>query len=134
MSEQTKGPRVYLASKLIHAPMWRDWRQSNSYGLRIVSTWHDNLNIDADDRDFDACRAGWTKNFADIDRADALIAFADRSEPINGTLVEIGAAISNRINVYLVGSFPWGTWQYSTNVYKCPSLADAAYAIKEDLS
>ena len=134
MSTSPKGPRVYLASKLYHAPMWRDWKANKKLGITIVSTWHDNINIEADDHDIAACRSGWIENICDIRGADAMLVYGMREEALNGTLVEIGAALHSGVDVYLVGTYPWGTWRHLRKVNHSPDLHTAIHDIRQDLS
>lgn len=124
-------PKVYCASKLYHAPMWRDWRTGTKQ-IELCSTWHDNLRVEQDDSDPQACRIGWERNVDDIVRADALLCYAHTGEKLNGGLVEIGMAIALYTPVYLVGGHTWGTWRYMQDVSLHESLAHAVAAIVKE--
>lgn len=119
-------PRVYLASKLRHAPMWRDWK--DILPINVVSTWHDIEKLD--ENDHEACRINWHANRAQLLwRAEHLIVYAEPEDHLNGTLVEIGLAASRPIPVYLTGGFDWGTWRHLPSVAMHPSLHDILLAI-----
>lgn len=91
----TKG--VYIASKIVHAPRWRELRVA---GVPINSTWIDEVG------------AGETKSYSDLWRrciaeassADALIAYVEHGESLRGAFVEIGAALGNNVSVFIVGA------------------------------
>ena len=136
MPKETKSPRIpppktYLASPLYHAPMWRDWKTAN-IGINIVSTWHDSLTIETDDKDRPSAVTGWRKNFVNLVRCKYLLAFAHTGDQPNGTLVEIGVGISKFKSIHLVGGFPWGSWKYSPYIHEHDSLHTALLAIKKD--
>lgn len=119
-------PRVYLASKLRHAQMWRDWK--DILPINVVSTWHDHAKLD--ETDSEACRINWQANRAQLLwRAEHLIVYAEPQDVLNGTLVEIGIAASRPISIYLVGDFNWGTWRHLPCVIMGLSLHDTLLAI-----
>lgn len=124
-------PRVYCASPSKRIKMW----QGDLLGphVRITSTWHNNTTFDADDQDPAACARYWEKDFQEIRACDVLLAYAEAMDKPNGTLVEIGYAISYQTPVHLVGNFDWGTWQYYPLVTLHATLRGAVAAITGDL-
>jgi nucleoside 2-deoxyribosyltransferase len=126
MTNLPPRPRIYCASKLRHAPVWRQWKTELHDTLDIVSTWHDNPNVEVDEADSAKCYAGWHANRMEIlHAADFMLVFGMKKEPLNGTLIEVGMAIAMNIPTYLVGDYPWGTWRYMNPVVECDSLHTA---------
>jgi len=113
MQTMNDPKRVYCASKLFRAKLWRDWKSNLSpRDFTFVSTWHDNENVEKDEQDYMKCYEGWTKNIHQILDADHMVVFANDGDRLNGTLVEIGIALSHHVEVHLCGSFQWGTWRF----------------------
>ena len=86
---------VYVASKVWHAPAWREHRADLELeGLvNVTSRWIDY----ADDSDIVQNRKGelWQQCLEDIQKADAMIVYCDRfDEQQRGVLVEAGHAIA----------------------------------------
>ena len=122
--------RVYCASKLFRAKLWRDWKSNLSANdFTFVSTWHDNESVEVDEQDYEKCYEGWAKNLHQILDADYMIVFANDGDRLNGTLVEIGFAISHNVDIQLVGTFQWGTWHTLDTVYFQRSVWHAFNAI-----
>lgn len=122
----THTPRLYCASKFHNAFMWRNWKEHLPNVIEIVSTWHDNLNIAADDLDENICRREWIKNRTQIlYSAEHFLAYGSRNDALNGTLVEIGMALAADMNVHLVGTYPWATWRHMRQVKIHQSLHHA---------
>jgi hypothetical protein len=101
-------PGIYIASKAIHRPKWRELR--DNYEVPIISRW-----IDVEDGlpdsaiDFDEL---WDNCLEDVARCDVLIAVAQPDERLKGVILEIGAALSAGKRVLLYGD-PGrdnGTW------------------------
>lgn len=125
-------PRVYFASKLRHASMWREWKAA-AVPLNVISTWHDHEKLDEHDRD--ACYVNWQHNRIQlIHSADLIIAYAERDDPLNGTLVEIGIAVARELPIHLAGGFNWGTWRHFPFVKVYPTLHDILFAITKGTS
>lgn len=85
-----KRKTLYVASKVKHAPMWRQHRESlRVYGYDIISTW-----IDEDGE-------GQTKDYGELaDRcikeavaADEFILYCEPDEVMKGGLIEAGARL-----------------------------------------
>lgn len=120
-------PKVYLASKLYRANEWRLFRAMYLGVITVVSTWHDSDTVEQDDANSDeACRLGWIANRDQvIYQADVLIAIGTKTDPLNGTMIEIGMAYGRGIPIYLVGDYPWGTWKILPNVYHVDNVVSA---------
>lgn len=91
--------KIYIASKTKHAHKWRKLRTS---GHNIISTW------------IDEAGAGESKDLPDLasrcideaKSADRLILFCESDDLLKGALIEVGAALSAGVPVYVVG------WSY----------------------
>ena len=123
-------PRIYCASPSPRAKMWT-LPGAGILGpdVTIVSTWHDNKNFAADDQSALACEKDWQQDFAQIRQADILLAYAERLDRPNGTLVEIGYALAHETPVVLVGNYLWGTWRHLPLVTHHPTIREAVVAI-----
>ena len=129
MTADNHKPRVYCASKLMHSFMWRNWRDALDC-INIISTWHNDPEIESKETDVDQCIAGWKDNRLQIlHEADHLLVYANRHDRLNGTLVEVGMAYAMNIPIHLIGTFPWGTWRHSDLVHVHSSLSDALIVI-----
>lgn len=127
---------IYFASKLRHAPTFRAWYHEliDSPRFDVVSTWHNSPTIEADERDAKLCRDGWRENLRQIEDSECMIAYATAADPIQGTLVEIGAMLACGGEVYLVGDYPWGSWQHHPEVTThCRTVHAALSHIAGDL-
>ena len=51
--------------------------------------------------------------------------YAERKDHPNGTLVEVGYALSHEMPVHLVGNFAWGTWRFEPLVHIHNTLREA---------
>jgi nucleoside 2-deoxyribosyltransferase len=118
----TNRIRVYCASPAHRAKMWTVLAYRD---LHIVSTWHNNPTLASDDLDHDTCRDYWEIDFAEIRKADALLAYAEHKDRPNGTLIEIGYALAHDTPVALVGNFEWGTWRHLPLVTHYATLREA---------
>ena len=125
------APRLYLASKLHRAGWWREWKRELSPSMfNIVSTWHDNTTVEADEANTTACEDGWRDNRMQILHAtDHMVVYGSKTDALNGTMIEIGMACAMAIPVHLVGTYPWGTWTHLPNVTVHPSLHHALSSI-----
>jgi nucleoside 2-deoxyribosyltransferase len=103
------------------------WTILDFPGILVVSTWHDNDTLVEAEEDKDplACRAAWNRDFRQIRSADHLLVYAEHKDRPNGTLVEIGYALSHEMPVHLVGNFEWGTWRYCELVFTHNTIREA---------
>lgn len=88
---------VYVASKVIHAEMWRDLRLFE--GDPIISTWIDESGPgeSADLADL------WRRCILEASNAGALIIYRRPDEVLKGAWVELGAALAGGVSVFAVG-------------------------------
>ena len=110
-------PTIYLASKSIHAPMWKQWRDQ---GYNIISTWID----EAGDGESESMEDLWMRCIDESSRADYLIAYHEPGEIWKGAFVEIGAALASGKPVVVVGEPP-GSWIDHPNVTVVSSVETA---------
>jgi hypothetical protein len=110
---------IYMASKTVHAPMWRALRAA---GARIVSTW------------IDEAGPGETSDFADLwvrcvteaSSVDFCIVYVEPGEVLKGAFVEMGAALaSRRARVLWVGPQAGLSVLSHPRVMPCGTLEDA---------
>ncbi len=88
-------PRIYIASKTIHAPKWRRLRDE---GYNIVSTWIDEAGEGQSDY-----RELSVRCIREIRQSDFLILYCEVNEVLKGANVEAGAALAFGIEVRCVG-------------------------------
>lgn len=89
---------IYTASKTIHAPMWRQWRDD---GIPIISTWIDEAGPGESKNLSDL----WLRCVSEASSAGLLIAYREKDEILKGTFIEIGAALHAGVKVICVGDF-----------------------------
>jgi hypothetical protein len=115
--------RIYFASKLHRAPLWRAWATELSpTQFEVCSTWHDSLTVEADESNKALCIEGWENNIKQIERATCVLVYGNAGDALNGTLVEIGLAIESGAHIFLVGTYPWGTWRHLPFVHEYPTI------------
>ncbi|MFI5296533.1 MAG: hypothetical protein ACHREM_00425 [Polyangiales bacterium] len=101
---QARPTKIYVASKVLHAPMWRTLRAA---GAHVVSTW---IDEDGPGQTKDYAEF-WTRIVEEIRRADALLFLAMPDEDHSGgTPVEAGIALGLQKPIALVGMPKKGTW------------------------
>jgi len=111
--------------------MWREWVKELKPNVTIVSTWHQSESIEGDDKNSAIASASWRSNYLQITdgNVDYFLAYADADDPIQGTLVEIGMALAAGLSVYLVGTYPWGSWKHLPFIYPHERLHSALLSI-----
>lgn len=112
-------PMIYVASKLIHAEMWKNLRQA---GINIVSTWIDSgrpENDDAARRILKACEE-------EIAKSAFLVLYCRKGEVLRDALVECGIALALGKEIRQVGECESvGLFAFHPMWKKCQSLAQA---------
>ena len=121
--------KIYIASRMHHAPVWR-----NLYALypdiHVESRWPF-LEPFIDPTPANAAKF-WEDDLVDISHSDYLIVYAESGEKLRGALVEAGMALALGIPVLLIGdSDSNGTWQHLKLVKKFPTLEAAINYIRE---
>ncbi len=88
-------PRIYIASKTIHAPKWRRLRDE---GYNIISTW-----IDETGEGQSNYRELSVRCIREIRQSDFLILYCEPNEVLKGANVEAGVALAFGLEVRCVG-------------------------------
>ena len=109
---------VYVASKVKHAAMWKQLRDS---GVPIIATWID----EAGEGETESYSDLWTRCVKEASTAELLIAYIETGEVAKGALVEIGAAFAANVPVVLVGTAFDGSWVNHPLVTVCGSIDHA---------
>ena len=118
--------RVYTASKLKHAKMWKDICDKR-HDVIFHARWLKHVQLGTPGT-VDNARAFWQEDHQDVATSDALIVYAEEGDRLRGALVEAGIAIALGVPVFLVGDSPdFGTWQYHSMVIVrgCSTIEDA---------
>lgn len=122
-------PKVYTASKLWHAPMWRHLRESWSE-IEFTSGWLDG----AEEVEVTAGPAEWahwwTKSIQDVQRSDFCICFAGPSyektpDDLKGAFVESGVAFASDTTVIAVNCPTSWSWTYHPLCVRVLGLTEA---------
>lgn len=123
-------PRVYIASKLQHADMWKTFRKDFP-SIDFTCRWLDiepllEGKVSLDYIDKDKAREVWDIDFRDVRTADFCIVYAKEGEHLKGGLVEAGMCIASGGKVIVIGEHPdYSSWQYHRQVYHEPSVIRA---------
>lgn len=109
-------PKLYTASKVHRAPMWRALR--NDYpDIEFTSTWINDEITPLMEADANTCRRGWIKNVEDAQRSSHLICYAEKDDPLSGSLVEIGIVLGVGGKVFIIGDCErFSTWKHHPRV------------------
>ena len=119
--------RVYTASKLSRAEMWRRLHDRWPH-VYFHARWLKHNQIGTPDLREYAGRF-WLEDEGDVRQADALLVYAEGDEKLRGALVEAGMAIAFKIPVIVVGDhLDYGTWRYHPGVTIVADM-DAASAL-----
>lgn len=119
--------RVYTASKIASASLWRDL-SSQWPGVLFIARWLRHAEIGTPDLPEYAERF-WREDEQDIRDCDAVLVYAWGNVHLRGALVEAGMGIAFGKTVIVVGAHPdYGTWQFHPRVVRVPDLG-AAYEL-----
>lgn len=110
--------RVYVASKLVHAPKWIALRDA---GINVVSTWIDNPTIPPTDVEMEDL---WVRCIAESAASDVILAYREEKEILKGSFIEIGSALACGATIFAVG-FDYMTFIHHPRVTVFPTLDDA---------
>ena len=120
--------RVYTASKLRHAEMFRDLRHKVD-GVYFTARWPVTIQLASEAAKSSAQMQ--QDNFDDISRSHAVIVYVEKGEHLKGGLVEVGYAIAHGKMVYVVGQHEdYSKWQFHPNVRRCGTVEQALADIK----
>lgn len=122
--------RVYTASKLSKAAMWRELNKKWPHVI-FHARWLKHNEIGTPDLPEYAPRF-WMEDQQDVKTADAVLVYAEEGEHLRGALVEAGMAIAFIVPVIVVGEHPdYGTWRHHPCVTQVADLNEAAQILKE---
>lgn len=125
-------PKVYVASKVAQASMWRKLREEWSPSIAINSRWIDHIDNAGKPLRFDS-NVFWREDFEDISDATYLICYGTAGEHLRGALVETGFALALGRTVCVIGDHPdYGTWQDAGDVIKVATLQEAFEYINDN--
>ena len=117
-------PKVYTASKIHHAAMWRTLRGEWADYVEFTARWPDHEGKLSESARY--ARVFWMQDIQDVVRADCVLVYGQPGEKLRGALVEAGAGIATGKHVVVVGNNPdFGSWQYHPLVTRVPSLDEA---------
>lgn len=106
--------KIYTASKISHAQMWRQLRAEHPYH-HFTASWPDliALNLESEKSPL-VFRDAWEQNIREVLEADILLLYFHESERLEGALVEVGAALAAGKRVHIISSTPeaLGTWKH----------------------
>ena len=121
-------PKVYTASKIRHAPIWRS-AESHFPSIEFTARW---INFPENTPDHHTTfwseeqkRLHWIQDVQDVQRSDFLLAYCEEGDEVKGTLVEAGCAIGLGKVVIAVGFDQHNSWQAHPLVISKLSLATA---------
>lgn len=121
--------RVYTASKLKHAPMWRSLCATTPY-MQAHARWLKHSAMGTPDTP-DHAAEFWLQDEQDVRDADAVLVLAEGDDHLRGALVEAGMAIAYDVPVIVVGKHAdYGTWQYHPGVTRMDDLSSALAYLK----
>lgn len=118
------GRGIYIASKTVHAPKWRDLRK---FEHQIISTWIDEAGV-GETADFSDL---WRRCIEEASNCATLICYRETGEVLKGAFVEIGAALANNRPVICVGDFEGMSFTSHRLVTTAPSVVAAITSLPE---
>lgn len=124
-SQSSGGLKVYVASRVKHAPLWRNFR--DVAGVQIISTWIDEAG-EGETADMSEL---WERILREVWLCDAVVFYVGVGDvPLKGAYVEAGMALALGKPVFAVidepleprSLRPVGSWLHHPNVEICPTL------------
>jgi nucleoside 2-deoxyribosyltransferase len=121
--------RVYTASKLKHAAMWKALCAATPH-MQCHARWLKHSTLGTPDTAEHASEF-WLQDEQDVRDADAVLVYAEGEDHLRGALIEDGIAIACDVPVIVVGNHAdYGTWQHHPGVTKVADLASALLHLK----
>lgn len=121
--------RVYTASKLTTAPLWRSLEKEWPHVIFHARWLKHNLIGTPDHPEF--APRFWKEDEIDVKTADAVLVYAKEGEHLRGALVEAGMGIAFGVPVIVVGNHPdYGTWHHHVGVEQVATLDEAGKLLK----
>ncbi len=117
--------RVYIASKLADAPLWRSLREAWPE-VEFTARWPVcHVGTTPDTEGF--AKIFWDHDLADVGAYDVVLVYtASRTYQLRGALVEVGMGLALGKEIVVVGNHPdYGTWQHHRNVHHASDLDEA---------
>lgn len=121
-------PKVYTASKLHHATLWRLLRD-NHPEIEFTSRWiehEEEMEANATPADF---AHYWTMDAQDVERADFVLLYSgsryEKPDELRGALVEAGMKLGGGGVVLAVGLPSSHSWSFHPRVVRFLSLDEA---------
>lgn len=145
-------PKVYTASKIWHAPLWRDLRTNPSWShVEFTARWPDMEHLEKGGAMPSPAEFAhfWTIDEQDVRRSDFVLVLAHDpylhngptgdNESLRGALVEAGIGIAMGKTIITIGLAPSHSWSYHPRVVRLDDLASAkiflrTYHVREHLS
>jgi len=122
--------RVYTASKLSAAPMWRQLQQDWGSAAFFHARWLRHCELGTPDSP-EAAPGFWLEDEEDVGTSDALLVWGEPGQALRGALVEAGIAIARGVPVLVIGeNESYGTWQYHPGVERAADFVEALRWIK----
>lgn len=133
---------VYIASKVHRAQAWRDVNATKGWGLNVTinARWLDEVDVHLQrehELGEDFLSAVWKRNALDVLVCDALVVYADATDALRGTLVEVGMALAYDTPVIACGPTvgehhtpQWGSWQFHPLVTRIKSPHEIPKALR----
>jgi nucleoside 2-deoxyribosyltransferase len=122
--------KVYTASKLSKAALWRQLRVDQS-GIEFTARWPSYSGREPTDPEFvpdtpENAKWFWLEDEEDVAKADVVLVFAEGDEHLRGALVEAGMGIALKKRVIVIGEHKdYGTWQFHPRVERVATLDEA---------
>src|SRR5260221_5839328 len=111
--------KVYTASKLRHAELWRALKWEN---VIWTARWPF-IHVDKIPDTGGFAARFWEHDMQDVAKADLVLVYAEPEDKLRGALVEVGAALATGKKVIVIGEHEdYGTWQFHPNVIRIARL------------
>lgn len=130
MSSLPYRPKIYTASKIRHAAMWRSAR-SHYPQLEFTARWievAEGVPDHSESTTFwneEQQMLHWIQDVQDVQRSDWVLAYKEPLDELHGTQFECGAAVGLGKMVVEVGMSSRQSWTAHPLVVSLDSLADA---------
>lgn len=119
--------KVYTASKLYHAEMWRTLHID---GVEFTARWP-RLHVGTVPDDARYAKIFWMHDEEDVRASDVVLVYAEPKDKLRGALVEAGMAIALGKDVIVVGEHDdFGTWQYHPLVHKAKDMKQVTLLLR----
>ena len=104
---------IYIASKIIHAPKWRQLRENN---IPIISKWIDIEKPKTTNKKIinNWYTFLWNTCINDVNQCTHFILYNEKNDrPLAGTLVELGVALQTNKIIYAVSDNEYEILKYN---------------------